>query len=234
MPYFQQRPPPPRFKHGVETVPLTKPIQTNVRPNASKHWDASHWALFVFEDIPVEVRTSIYITQKRPLFTKRLTQTKLQTINKAIHAIYPDPQDDDLNYWLADYTHNIAETASLVLPPTWTPPFLGQSIELAFAFLADIPEDIMLDREHIAVLDKHFLEENGWVLIYHLDGEGVITCVPCVLELCNMLPGNVNFHEGTWKMNLEDWKDRGNVMFGGERMRKSRVLGRQTLEETTS
>ncbi|THX28584.1 hypothetical protein D6C90_08616 [Aureobasidium pullulans] len=210
MPYFQQRPPPPRFKHGVETVPLTKPIQTNVRPNASKHWDASHWALFVFEDIPVE------------------------TINKAIHAICPDPQDDDLNYWLADYTHNIAETASLVLPPTWTPPFLGQSIELAFAFLADIPEDIMLDREHIAVLDKHFLEENGWVLIYHLDGEGVITCVPCVLELCNMLPGNVNFHEGTWKMNLEDWKDRGNVMFGGERMRKSRVLGRQTLEETTS
>ncbi|THY76284.1 hypothetical protein D6C86_05494 [Aureobasidium pullulans] len=225
MPYFQQRPPPPRFMHGVETVPLTKPIQTNVRPNASKHWDASHWALFVFEDIPVE---------KRPLFIKRLTERKLQTINKAIHAICPDPQDDDLNYWLADHTHNVAEASSLVLPPTWTPPFLGQSIEQAFAFLADIPEDIILNREYIAVLDKHFLEENGWVLLYHLDGEGVITCVPCVLELCNMLPGNVNFHEGTWKTSWVGWKDRGNVMFGGERMRKSRVLGRQTLEETTS
>ncbi|THY66780.1 hypothetical protein D6C97_01333 [Aureobasidium pullulans] len=225
MPRFQQRPPPPRFKHGAETVPLTKPIQTNVCTNGSRHWDASHWALFVFENIPVE---------KRPLFIKRLTETKFQTINKAIHAICPDPQDDDLNYWLADYTHNVAEASSLVLPPTWTPPFLGQSIEQAFAFLADIPEDIILNREYIAVLDKHFLGENGWVLIYHLDGEGVITCVPCVLELCNMLPGNVNFHEGTWKTSWEGWKDRGNVMFGGERMRKSRVLGRQTLEETTS
>ncbi|THY17810.1 hypothetical protein D6D01_07412 [Aureobasidium pullulans] len=199
MPRFQQRPPPPRFKHGVETVPLTKPIQINVRPNASKHWDASHWALFVFEDIPVE------------------------TINKAIHAICSDPQDDDLNYWLADHAHIVTEVSSL-----------GQSIEQAFAFLADIPEDIILNREYIAVLHKRFLEENGRVLLYQLDGEGVITCVPCALELCNMLPGNVNFHEGTWKTDWEGWKDRGNVMFGGERMRKSRVLGRQTLEETTS
>lgn len=94
------------------------------------------------------------------------------------------------NVWLADTTIPdglTEEDGEATIPPidaSWQSSFVGKSVEEAFEFLATIPLDKSLNRTYIIVLDRKLYEQKKWGLLYRIDEEGEITCVPCAAHMC--------------------------------------------------
>lgn len=67
--------------------------------------------------------------------------------------------------------------------PTWHSPFVGLSAEDAFACVATLPLYLSVNREYLVVLDRTLYLQKEWIVIYRIDEEGLITCIPCTAHM---------------------------------------------------
>lgn len=118
--------------------------------------------------------------------------------------------------WLADDTfeqlpNDKGTIINAPVPSTWRSPFIDKSIEEAFEFFSTIPLDKDLIREYIAVLNKRLYEEKGWVVLYKIDDNGEITCIPCRAEMSLLQMGS--YSQDEWPIHLKDWRLEGKPVF---------------------
>ncbi|KAG9949376.1 hypothetical protein KCU85_g4316, partial [Aureobasidium melanogenum] len=157
-----QRPARPPFQHDEAHLPLTVPRRTQIRMPLPDD-DPLFTALLVLED---DVPTN-------------MINDYLQRVIKHSNVY---------NLWLADMDpQNLTEDDEDATIPqvnlTWQSPFVGKTSEEAFEYLATIPLKMALNREYLVVLDKALYKQKDWVIIYRIDEEGEITCIPCTAHM---------------------------------------------------
>ena len=121
------------------------------------------------------------------------------------------------NIWLADTVSLddlTEEDEEATVPPidsSWRSPFVGQSVEEAFEFLATVPLDKSLNRTFVIGWDQALYEQKRWVMIYRIDANGGITSIPCVAHMCMTFIDSGT--EYRWPEYLEEWRKYGKPIF---------------------
>lgn len=120
------------------------------------------------------------------------------------------------NLWLADLnpqnlTEDDEDATIPPIDPTWQSPFVGNTIEDAFGFLATIPLNMALTREYLVVLDKAIYEQKDWIVIYRIDDQGEITSIPCMAKMTLTYLNSYLWHR--WPDYLEEWRKEGKPIF---------------------
>lgn len=138
-----------------------------------------------------------------------------QMINDVLEQVYQKCHIH--NIWIADTDHLeglTEENEEATVPPihrSWQSPFIGQSVEKAFEFLATVPLEKSLNRTYIVVWNQALYEQERWVVICRIDEEGEITSIPCAAYMCMTFIDSGTEH--LWPEYLEEWRKYGKPIF---------------------
>lgn len=100
------------------------------------------------------------------------------------------------------------------VPPvdeSWQSPFVGQSVDEAFRFLATVSPEKSLNRTFIVVLNKALFDQKKWLILYRINERGEITSAPCAAHMTMVYINSYNWH--IWPELLDKWRKHGKPVF---------------------
>jgi hypothetical protein len=136
-------------------------------------------------------------------------------INEVLEQVHKRCHIHDI--WLADtvipegLTDEDDEATVPPIDESWQSPFVGQPVDRAFEFLATMSPEKSLNRTFIIVWNKALYERKNWVVIYRIDENGEITCIPCAAHMCMVFVDSYTWH--LWPEYLEEWYKDGKPIF---------------------